>query len=153
MPLKVTKWEGKDPKFKGFQLSSTNETNIAKGTAGPRHWVLWLIQHLKFKAEASTSFKILVTLQLGFVWQRSRNTWKNFDKPMYQLKQIYVATLTNPYKQLREIHLSIFINPCNNLEKYNKLSKIEKIALSEWVTRQGNDRTWWGKAGLGWRGR
>ena len=44
--------------------------NIAKGTLDPRHWVLWLIQNLLFKPRASTSFEILVKLQL--VWQRAR---------------------------------------------------------------------------------
>ena len=51
----------------------TRSTNIAKGKTGPKHWVLWLIQHFKFKAEASTSFEILVKHQLGFVLQRMRN--------------------------------------------------------------------------------
>ena len=31
--------------------------SIAKGTTDSRNWVLWLIQHLLFKAEASTSFE------------------------------------------------------------------------------------------------
>ena len=45
------------------------------------HWILWLIQHLKFKAEASTSFKILIKLRYGFVWQRAKIPKKN-DKSM-----------------------------------------------------------------------
>ena len=50
--------------------------NVAKGTSDPR-WVLWLIQHLEFKAEASTSFEMSVKLQLGFVWKRARNPRTN----------------------------------------------------------------------------
>ena len=71
--------------------------NIAKGTMDPRHWILWLIQHLQFKAEAS--FEIMVKLQFGFVWQRVRKTWNNFDKYVlhfnkskYQLWQIHIST-------------------------------------------------------------
>ena len=54
--------------------------NIAKGTTDPRHWVLWLIQQLYFKVEASTSFEILVKHQLGFVSAKGEKTLKNFDK-------------------------------------------------------------------------
>ena len=43
--------------------------NIAKGTTDARHWVLWAIQHLKFKAMVSFN-----KLQLGFVWQRVVDT-------------------------------------------------------------------------------
>ena len=32
---------------------------IDKGTTDPRHWVLWLNEHLQLKAEAQTSFEIL----------------------------------------------------------------------------------------------
>ena len=61
--------------------------NIAKGASDLGHWVLWLIQHLLFKAEASTSFEILVKVQLGFVWKRAR---KN------------TTTLTNPWNYLNK---------------------------------------------------
>ena len=33
-----------------------------------RHWALWLIQHLSFKAETSTSFEILAKLQLHIIY-------------------------------------------------------------------------------------
>ena len=39
-----------------------------KGTADPRHWVSWLYWAVRYSQ--STSFKILVKLRLGFVWQR-----------------------------------------------------------------------------------
>ena len=51
-------------------MSIKNVVILTHGFILERHWVLWLIQHLLFKAEASTSFEILVKLQLGFVWQR-----------------------------------------------------------------------------------
>ena len=35
---------------------SRSPRNIAKGTTDPRHRVLWHIQHLQFKAEASRNF-------------------------------------------------------------------------------------------------
>ena len=59
---------------KTFRLKFVIWLNIAKGTTEPRHWVLWLIQQFYFKAEASTSFEILVKLQFGFVGQRARKT-------------------------------------------------------------------------------
>ena len=42
-----------------------DKQNIAKGISNPRHWVCRLIQHIKFKAEGSTSFEILVKHQFG----------------------------------------------------------------------------------------
>ena len=39
---------------------------IAKGTTDPRHWELWLIQHLSFKAEVLKSFGILIKLKPTF---------------------------------------------------------------------------------------
>ena len=36
--------------------------------------VVVAVQGVEFKAEGSTSFKILVKLQVGFAWQRARNT-------------------------------------------------------------------------------
>ena len=54
--------------------------SIVKGTTDPKNWVLWLIQHLQFKAKASTSIESLVKLQLFFVRQMARNTKNNFDK-------------------------------------------------------------------------
>jgi len=56
--------------------------NVAKGTSDPR-WVLWLIQHLEFKAEASTSFEILVKLQIG-----------SFGKGREIHRPFFVPTLT-----------------------------------------------------------
>ena len=64
--------------------ATTRDINIAKGTTDPRHWVLRLLQHLEFKAEASTSIEILVKLQLGFVWQEA--------KYLEQLWQIHRTT-------------------------------------------------------------
>ena len=50
------------PRANRKHCSRPDITNIAKGTTDPRQWVLWLIQQLYFKAEASTSFEILVKL-------------------------------------------------------------------------------------------
>ena len=94
---------------------------------GQRHWVLrllWLLRHLKFKTEASTSFEILAKLQLGFVGKGREihrttianqcnnlekslsimtNPCINFDKSMYQFWQIHVSILLNPcHNQLWE---------------------------------------------------
>ena len=87
-----------------LRRTAKNTLNIAKGTTDPRHWVLCFIQHLYFKAEASTSFEILVQLQLSFVWQRAEmhrttltNPCKNLEKSMYQFWQIHVTTWGNPY--------------------------------------------------------
>ena len=55
-----------------IQLERVFFKSIAKGTTESSHWALWPIrQHLQFKAEASTSFEILVNL--GFVLQMARN--------------------------------------------------------------------------------
>ena len=53
----------------------------AQRTQGFEYYVSF-DRHLYFKAEAPTSFEILVKLQLGFVCQRARNTYNNFDKSM-----------------------------------------------------------------------
>ena len=42
-----------------FLLLQNLEEIIDKGTTDPRHWVLWLNEHLQFKAEGQTSFDIL----------------------------------------------------------------------------------------------
>ena len=104
----------------------TSNVNIVKGTTDPRHWVLRLIltQQLYFNAEASTS---LVKLQLGKGQQKHRiplpnpckklNKSSNFDKTMYQF---------------REIHVLILTNPCNNLEKsmyQNTQTNHEKLTI------------------------
>ena len=82
--------------------------NIAIGTMDPRHWVIWLTQHLEFKAEASTNFG-----------QTSAcNKWK---------KSIY---------KFREIHVSILTNPCNNFDKSNNLCKIQQGSRLSDKTRQ-----------------
>ena len=77
-----------------WTITACREQNTK--TLDTRHWVLWLIRQHYFKAQASTSFEILVKLQQGFVWQKTRNSQNNFDKSMYQFKQIHVATMVNP---------------------------------------------------------
>ena len=50
-------------------MTTQNKKKLPKAQRTPRHYrVLWLIQHLQFKAEASTSFEILVKFQFDFVW-------------------------------------------------------------------------------------
>ena len=58
---------------------------IAKGTTDPRHWKLWLIQHLQFEAEASTSFGILIKLKLTF-FGKGQKVHRTFANPFYNLK-------------------------------------------------------------------
>ena len=123
--------------------------NIAKGTMDPRQWVFWLIQHLLFKAEPSTSFEIWVKLQVDFVWQRARipfwqvhvltnkrNLYINFDKSKWQLREIHVSVLTNPFNNLHEIHITTMTNP-TTWAKFDSRSDWLTI-----VTKQSNYRTW-----------
>ena len=59
--------------------------------------MLLLNQHILFKGEASTSFEILVKDQLVFFGK-----WREINtqpcKPMQQLQEIHIASLTNPYQ-------------------------------------------------------
>ena len=94
--------------FKLIFFSSTLKIKHCQGTTGPTHWVIWLIQHLKFKTEDSTSYEILG------------------EKYTEQLWQIQVTTSTNQCKNLeKSMNISILKNPKNNFSK---------IQNEEWVT-------------------
>ena len=75
------------------ESSPSVQIRISKGKPNPSYLRTWLIQHLKFQAEASARFETLVKqTSVCFFWQRARYTLY-----IEHLLHTHVRTLTKPY--------------------------------------------------------
>ena len=121
-PINIHHTSSHQSKFIG--RTERDKTNIANGTTDPRHWALYLIQHLKFKAEASTSFGILTKLKLTF-FGKGRKVHR---------------TLTNPFCNL-EISIRVkILNQILNLMSYLKKSQYRSQKIWFWKKAQSRSQ-------------
>ena len=101
------------------------ELNALDQTALSLFFISYLGKRMNIKLARLTLFKILVKLELRFVWQ--------------ERARIHATTLINSCNN--------FNNPCKNIDKSNNSIQHQVMCRH----RQGNDRTWVRKKGMSWK--